>query len=142
MSDVAEWRKESRHETVNRIMNEMLNDYVNMVHHFGLEKITDEEASIWEINNASLIRTKLEADPRMHKAMLNLLFSVLMDEIKHKSERITRMHELASQLWPYKLAQDKEERERKEDMNPPNGGFRRRNNKHSKKTRKTKSRRH
>ena len=127
---------ETRAETVNRIMLELLSNEENSRRHYRQDRISDEEASMWALANGDTVRNAiLPTDIMTH------FIRIITDEIRRLSSIMPRMNVLKQSLL--QIQQDREQRERQQQQ--VNGGFSRRtkhSKKHSKKSRKTKSRRH
>jgi uncharacterized protein with von Willebrand factor type A (vWA) domain len=135
-------REETRNESINRIMNNIIsattpieNQRANLS--YEVQKITDREAVDWLLlptNQGKIIQPHL----------FNFFIGMLTDETKRSASRMVAMNKLKQQLLELQRQQQQQQQQQ-----PPvvgGGGSRHRANKHSKKqskkSRKTKSRRH
>jgi len=130
-------REETRNESINRIMNNIIsattpsdNQMANLS--YEVQKITDREAVDWLLlptNQGKIIQPHL----------FNFFIGMLTDETKRSASRMVAMNKLKQQLLEL-------QRQQQQQQPPVVGGSRHRANKHSKKqskkSRKTKSRRH
>ena len=129
-------RGETRAETVNRVMLELLNNGPNCQRNYTNARITDEETSTWLIANANAARTHILSD-----SLMTFFIGIITDETRRLSAAMTSMN-----LLKQHLLQVQRQRQPQEQAVVVGGGYRQRtkNSKHrrSNKSRKTKSRRH
>jgi hypothetical protein len=131
--------QETRPETVDRVMNEIITDNWN---HYRGNRITDEEMSMWLISNHAMVQNeKINIPARV----VNFFIETFALETKRLSDIIDKMKSLNPHLLERQQKQKAEADDRAFSVNKINGGFhRQRTKKHSNKSRKTKtkSRRH
>jgi len=133
-------RQEDRHETVDRVMNEIITGNWN---HYRGDRITNGEMSMWLISNHAMVENETINIPAR---VVNFFIETFALETKRLSDIIDKMKSLNPHLLKRQQKQKAEADDRAFSVNKINGGFhRQRTNKHSKKSRKskkTKSRRH
>ena len=138
-----EFRRETRPETVDRVMNEIITDNWK---NYRSERITNEEMSRWLISNDAMVQNyKIDIPERV----VNFFIETFALETKRLSDIIDKMKSLNPHLLERQQQQKAKAVDRAIVAAGINGGFhRQRNNKRSAnksrktKSRKTKSRRH
>lgn len=134
-----EFRRETRHETVDRVMKEIITDNWN---HYRGDRITDEEMSMWLISNHAMVENETINIPARVVDFFIETFALETKRLSDIIDKIDKMKSLNQHLLKRQQKQKAEAADRAFSVNEINGGFhRQRTNKHSKKSRKSKSRR-
>ena len=132
-------REETRNESINRIMNNIIRATTPIENQranadYKRQHITDRETVDWLLTNqATIIPSRL----------FTFFIDILTDETKRSASGMVAMNRLKQQLLEL---QRQQQQQQQQQVVGGGGGSRRRANKHSKKqskkSRKTKSRRH